>query len=184
MELAQEEFKMKKRLWVLFATLTLFVIFTSSVFASSTYVLPYPSGMPGSFLYKPRLIFEKVAQLWYFGNFGQFTYNLKQSDRYLVQAKTLFEYKQYLLAYNALKKSDAYFIKTIPNLEKAKTEGKNIHQNRETLSSAAEKHTEILAEIKKIVPDKFNWQPEKSVSTMLDLKSAIESSIVLRRKYL
>ncbi|MEX2013175.1 MAG: hypothetical protein WD967_02120 [Candidatus Levyibacteriota bacterium] len=175
---------MRKFFWVPLLVFIFFIFFTASSLAQSSYVLPYPSAMPGNFLYKPRLIFEKVAQLWYFGNFGQFAYSLKQSDKYLVQAKTLFEYNQYLLAYDALKKSDRYFEKTFLNLEGAEDEGKDISQNRKTLSLAAEKHTELLAEIKEVVPAKFNWQPEKSASTLLDLESAIKSSISIRMKYL
>lgn len=173
---------MRKRFWVIFLALSLFVIFTSSVFASSSYVLPYPSFMPGSALYKPHLLLEKISGYWYFGNFGQFTYNLKQSDKYLVEAKTLFEYNQYLLAYKAMQKSDAYFLKTLPNLKNAKTEGKNIFQNRNLLSLAARKHMEILKSLN--VPDKFLWQPEKADSSVLELRSAIETSISIRKKYL
>ena len=68
------------------------------MFAESQYVLPYPSAMPGSFLYKLNLVQEEILRYWYFGDFGQFKYNLGLSDKYLVEAKTLFEYKQYLLA--------------------------------------------------------------------------------------
>ncbi len=181
MEMAKEKFAMKKRLGVTLCILVLFLIFTSSAFASSSYVLPYPSSMPGSFMYNPRLLLEKALKFWYFGNFGQFTYNLKQSDKYLVEAKTLFEYNQYLLAYKALQKSDSYFLKTLPNLKDAQKEGKNISQNRKLLSSAAQKHIEILQNIN--LPDEFVWQPEKSASSVLQLKSAIETSISIRKKY-
>ncbi len=177
-------FKMRKRLCALLSVFIFFLIFTTPILAKSSYVLPYPSYMPGSSLYKPHLLLAELSKFWYFGNFGKFTYNLKQADKYLVEAKTLFEYGQYLLGYRALKKSDEYFIKTLPSLKNAKSEGKDISQNMGILTSAAQKHAEVLTEIKKAVPDKFNWQPEKSASTMLDLKSTIESSIVLRRKYL
>ncbi len=174
---------MSRRFCIFVLVLIFFTLFSASAFAKSSYILPYPGAMPGSTLYKPRVFLEKLSGYWHFGNFGQFTYNLKQSDKYLVQAKILFEYGQYLLAYNALKKSDGYFIKTFPNLEKAKTQGKDIRQNRDLLSSAAKTHTEILAEIKKIVPDKFNWQPEKGTSTLLNLQSAIDLSISMRKKH-
>jgi hypothetical protein len=175
---------MKQRIVLFFCLLLLFLSFVKRSFAASDYVLPYPSTMPGSFMYKPHSILEEVLKYWYFGNFGQFTYNLKESDKYLVEAKTLFEYNQYLLGYNALKKSDEFFVKTLPFLEKAKKEGKDVNQNRETLSSAAQKHIEILKIIEKEVPESFNWQPEKSAASILDLKSIIESSILQREKFL
>src|SRR3989338_9822486 len=104
------------------------IIFPFKVYAESSYVLPYPSYMPGSVYYKTHLVLEKLERYWYFGNFSQFVYNLKLSDKYLVEAKTLFEYKQYLFAYDALKKSDVYFDKAFLFLNKAKEEGKNIAQ--------------------------------------------------------
>src|SRR3989344_581593 len=71
---------------IILATMLLLYTAKSSL-AQSSYVLPYPPPMPGSFLYKIRLLSEQIQQYWYFGNFGQFSYNLKQSDKYLVQAK-------------------------------------------------------------------------------------------------
>lgn len=175
---------MRKRTGALIAVFIFFLFFATSVLAKSSYVLPYPSSMPGSSFYKPRLLLVSLLQYWYFGNFGSFSYNLKQSDKYLVEAKTLFEYNQYLLAYNALKKSDEYFKRTLPNLENARREGKDITQNRTILSAASEKHIEILAILSSQVPEKFIWQPEKDPASVLEIKSAIESSIALRSKNL
>lgn len=191
MEMAQEKFQIKnlelkiakRTVQALIFTLIL-LIFSSSAFAQSSYVLPYPSSMPGSFLYKPRLVLEKLTKYWYFGSFGQFSYSLKQSDKYLVEAKTLFEYKQYLLAYNALQKSDEYFKKALPSLEKAKREGKDITYNRFILSSAAQKHTEILRALEKDVPEEFIWKPEREAPSVLKIRIAIQSSTRLRAKNL
>lgn len=160
-----------------------FLIITAKSLAVSDYVLPYPSSMPGSLLYKPHLLLETILKYWYFGTFGQFTYNLRQSDKYLVESKTLFEYQQYLLGFKSLQKSDSFFNQTLPYLQKAKAEGKDISQNRAILSSAAEKHIEVLTNLEKEVPEKFNWQPEKSAASELNLKSAINTSIKLRQKY-
>src|SRR5687768_12398331 len=103
------------RYFVIYSITVLLFLFTpASTLAQSDYVLPYPSSMPGSSLYKIRLIFEEINKYWYFGNISQFTYNLRQSDKYLIEAKTLFEYKQYFLAYQALEKSNHYFNKISP----------------------------------------------------------------------
>ncbi len=80
---------------ILFFLLSLFLPLSS--FAQSDYVLPYPSSMPGSIYYKLHLAWESVIEYWNFGDFGQFIYNLKQFNKYVVEAKTLFEYIQYLL---------------------------------------------------------------------------------------
>jgi len=158
------------------------VFFKTIVFAQSNYVLPYPPNMPGSLSYKIHLIYENVSRYWYFGNFGQFDYNLKLSDKYLVEAKTLFEYKQYLLGYKALKKSDQYFINILPNLVKAEKDGKNIVQKKAILNEASQKHIELLDKMEKSVPSTFIWQPEKSTPTTLDLKKTIDESIHLVEK--
>ncbi len=164
--------------------LFLFLFLPNLVIADSPYVLPYPSAMPGGIVYKIHLAWEKLSQYWYFGDFGQFDYNLKESDKYLVEAKTLFEYNQYLLGYNALQKSNMYFMLTLPDLETAKNHGKDITDKRILLSQAADKHIEILEKLKMEVPLTFTWQPEKSNATVLNIKSLIDFGIGIRQKYL
>lgn len=175
---------MKKYRYI-FILLLLLELFTVKVFAQSDYVLPYPSSMPGNFLYKPKLFIEYVSRHWYFGNFGQFKYNLKESDKYLVEAKTLFEYGQYLRADTiSLKISDEYFKRTLPFLIKAKNEDKDIKQNRRILEKAAEKHIKVLKKLLKELPQEFMWKPEKGKSTIIFIRRDIEQSISIRAKYL
>jgi len=159
-----------------------FILFTTNVSANSTYVLPYPSTMPGSSLYKIHVIFEKLLKYWYFGNFGQFAYNLKESDKYLVEAKTLFEYNQYLLGYKALEESDNYFKHIKPYLIAAKDEGKPIQEKKLMLEEAAKKHIEVLEKLKRNVPQTFTWQPEKAKPTELDVWGAISRSEKIRNE--
>ena len=175
---------MIKKLKLLVVVVFIFCFSAIPAHASSNYVLPYPSTMPGTIFYKIHLIEEKIMQYWYFGNFGQFNYNLKEADKYLVEAKTLFEYKQYLLGYTALMKSDTYFEQTLPYLLKARDERKNISDYREILRQAAEKHQEVLLKISQEVPEVFTWSPEKSLPTKLNLKDSINKSIQIREKYL
>ena len=174
---------MKYCLWMLFLINFLFFKTTAS-FAESGYVLPYPPQMPGSFMYKLRLASEEIQKYWYFGDFGQFTYSLKQADKYLVEAKTLFEYKQYLLGIQALKKSDTYFTNTFSWMIKAKKKHKDIVQKQKVLKSATLKHIELLNQLKLNVPETFVWRPEKLSPTVLNLKKAIDESIPVRNKYL
>lgn len=168
------------KLFLFLLTAALVLTYPRTTFAQSDYVLPYPGVMPGSKLYILQEMKNAALQYWYFGNFGQFTYNLKQSDKYLVEAKTLFEYKQYLLANIALKKSDGYFQKLPYNLEQARKEDKNISEKKKILESAALKHREILEKLGKEVPEHFSWTPEKKVSTELNLHENIERAIRIR----
>lgn len=159
------------------------VLFASpaSVHANSDYVLPYPSFMPGSKFYTVHLLWENIMKYWHFGSFSQFKYNLSLSDKYLVEAKTLFEYKQYYLGYSALQKSDKYFTDTLISLNKAKKENKNIVQKNNMLKSAARKHIEVLEDMKKIVPEEFVWQEEKKDPITLSLSQSVDKSVRIRK---
>lgn len=168
-----------KRLLLVF--LFFFLLAPNSVFAQSEYVLPYPSSMPGTISYKFHLFFEKIQKYWYFGDFGQFDYNLKQSDKYLVEAKVLFEYKQYLLAYKALNKSDDYFANIKGFLLKSKINNKNTDERQKILKEAALKHIEQLEIIKSNAPKSFIWSPEKSSPTTLDIENEINKAITVRK---
>lgn len=166
-------------------TLLTFIISPVNVFAdSSDYVLPYPSYMPGNFLYKPRLIVSKLAAFIYFGDFGKFDYSLKESDHYLVEAKTLFEYKQYLLGFKALEQSDYYFELIYPNLESARRNKKNISEKRKLLRDAATKHIEVLTNLESQLPNEINWTPEKSTPTIINFTKTLNNSIKIRSKSL
>lgn len=159
----------------------LFLFLPQVSFADSNYVLPYPTSMPGSLAYKFHLVFENVKKYWYFGSFGQFDYSLKMADKYLVEAKTLFDYRQYLLGIRALEKSNMYFKEALPILKKAEKTGKNISQKRSILKAASQKHIEYLEEIDINTPDVFVWEPEKSLPTTLLLKKTIVDSIDIRK---
>ena len=161
-----------------------FIVFASHAYSESSYVLPYPSAMPGSVFYKLNLIQDELFRFWYFGDFGQFKYNLSQSDKHLVEAKTLFDYKQFLLAYNALQKSNQYFEKIYPSLLSAKKNGKNVLDKEIILKQARDKHVEELEELKENIPPSFEWKPERQDSKTLNLQDAFEKSIVLRQKAL
>ena len=178
------KFKITTMVFRVFFIIILFLFLSQISFAQSNYVLPYPSSMPGSLLYKSHLIHENFSRYWYFGDFGQFDYNLKMSDKYLVEAKTLFEYKQYFLGDRALKKSDFYFSNIRPNLIKAEKDNKDIVQKKSVLKEAARKHIEILIEMEIDTPDIFNWEPEKVLSTDLYLKRDIENAINIRKNNL
>lgn len=166
---------------IAFFTLLTFIISPVNVFAdSSDYVLPYPSEMPGSKFYELHKLYENLEKYWYFGNFANYHYNLKYSDKYLVESKTLFEYKQYLLAYKALGKSDSYFLKTKNSLKNAKIKHIDTKEKEQNLKNASLKHIEVLNQLLLLTPSQFNWKPEKGNSTKIMIKEKINDSIEIR----
>lgn len=174
----------KKILLTFLFLVSLAFIVPKNVLAGSTYVLPYPSYMPGNFLYQPRLIISKISKYIYFGDFGKFDYNLKESDHYLVEAKTLFDYKQYLLATVALSKSDEYFKKIYPALEDSRRSGKDVSERDLVLKEASRKHMETLGDLSEQLPEEVEWNPEKSTPTKLNFKKIIDNSINTRNSVL
>jgi hypothetical protein len=154
----------------------LFVIWFPLSSAYASYVLPYPSYMPGNKLYTLSRVIDRMSAWWYFGSIAQVKYHLKLSDKYLVESKTLFEYQQYLLAVDALHRSDQEFLKIPEHISKAFREGKDVTNLSEMIQTASEKHREVLSEIASNVPASFQWTPEKSPSTGLDLGSLLREA--------
>jgi hypothetical protein len=153
---------------------------TRAIAQESSYVLPYPSYMPGNPFYLPKIFINKLSSVLYFGDFGKLEYSLKQSDHYLVEAKTLFEYKQYLLGSRALEKSNYYFDKIPDNLRSAERNGKDISEKEALIAEAARKHREVLTRLKAELPEEFVWTPEKSEPTKIDFRTLLNQSLNIR----
>jgi hypothetical protein len=146
------------------------------------YVMPYPSYMPGNTLYRISRVLDKLKNYWSWGNIAQVKYHLGLSDKYLIEAKTLMEYKQYLLGANALTRSDDEFGQIPVYLQGAKNEGVDILQLQNTVAFAAEKHVELLNGMLSNTPAQFLWTPEKAQSTALPLGAMVQTSIGIRQK--
>ena len=170
---------MKRITLVLYFLLTVVcLLITRPVHAS--YVLPYPSYMPGNKLYAIGQLIDKIKGYWSFGTLAQIKYQMSLSDKYLVEAKTLFEYHQYLLASSALARSDSAF-NILPKLVRsAKTEGKSTVAIVNTISEEATEHMRVLEIMKNGLPDVFTWSPEKAKSTELSLHDMVQMAIDLR----
>lgn len=149
----------------------------------AAHVLPYPSFMPGNKLYAVTRIIDKAKLYWQFGSIGRFKYHLALSDKYLVEAKTLFEYGQYLLAIDALKRSDAEYGAVPTYLERGKTEGKDMRAFEHEYAEAAAAHNQILVHLSERIPERVLWTPEKSDPTDLSLRSLIAESVDMRVRY-
>ncbi|HLD25127.1 MAG TPA: DUF5667 domain-containing protein [Patescibacteria group bacterium] len=164
--------------WTTFVVIAVFFLVPMSVRAE--YVLPYPSYMPGNKLYRISRLIDRIKKPFYFGNISSVKYHLGLSDKYLVEAKTLFEYKQYLLAIDALSRSDTEFTKAPAYIKRAKSEKKEVRNFETQLQEAAEAHQLILKNLREAVPEQFLWTPEKEKSINLPLEDLINSSITLR----
>jgi hypothetical protein len=160
--------------------LILLFVLASQVHAQ--YVLPYPGPMPGNKLYQVMRLVDELQKFWYWGNIAKFKFNLGLSDKYLVEAKILFEYRQYFLAVESLKRSDLYFNQLPLYINGAKSEGKDVNELQKTYGQAVKKHIEVLLFLKEILPETFEWTPEKSQPTLLLLHEYITASTALRNK--
>jgi len=160
--------------------LCIFGFLSLATIIHADYVLPYPSYMPGNKLYKVSRILDILENYWNFGAVAQTKFHLELADKYLVEAKTLFEYKQYLLATDALNRSDNQFSSLPVHLVSVKNEGVDTTQLHQTIQEAAVKHTDVLEALLAVTPVTFNWTPEKSQPTMLDVHALIQQAIAIR----
>ena len=146
----------------------------------AAHILPYPSFMPGNKLYRITRAFDRLKWYWQYGSIGRYKYHISLSDKYLVEAKTLFEYEQYLLAVDALRRSDAEYGKIPSYLRRGKREGKDMHTFERDFSDALIAHKRILSALIAGVPEQILWSPEKSAPTDLPLRAIITESISIR----
>jgi len=145
------------------------------------YVLPYPSYMPGNTLYRVSRIVDTIKKYWYWGTIAQMKYRLALSDKYLVEAKTLFEYKQYLLGTDALYRSDLVLAGIDQLVKKGRSEGKDMGTYENQLIEAMGVHIQKLTDMKEQTPNTFSWTPEKRASTDLSIWTSIDQSIQIRQ---
>ena len=145
------------------------------------YVLPYPSYMPGNTFFRISRIADRLKFYWYWGNIAQIKYHLGLSDKYLVEAKTLFEYKQYLLAADALSRSDKELTNIPALLQRGAKEGKDMAQLSETVREAMSIHMAVINTLKNQLPKEYIWRPEKTSETIIRIDEILTSSHEIRR---
>ncbi|MBI2442977.1 MAG: hypothetical protein HYV40_03680 [Candidatus Levybacteria bacterium] len=161
-----------------------YVSFPHFSFATSSYILPYPSAMPGSKTYPLHRMLEKVLRYWYFGDYGGFAYNRQLSDKYLVEAKTLFEYKQYVLALKALSTSNYYFRQMSSSFTHTPSDKNGRDEKVALMKKAAEKHLEELRRLKANLPKDFRWQDENAQVTELHISRELDYTLNMRKEAL
>lgn len=147
----------------------------------ASYMLPYPSYMPGNKLYQLSRILDKVKLYWSYGSIAKAKVYMNLSDKYLVEAKTLFEYKQYLLGADALKRSNSAFEQIPIYIQIGRSERKEMSGVITQIIEGVVVHTQLLAQMEKEVPQEFLWTPEKTGSTNLPLSEYIKAAIKIRQ---
>lgn len=162
-------------------TLILTILFAAKVFAQG-YVLPYPGFMPGHPFYKISNFIDQLQEWWSFGSFAKFKYHLAMADKKLIEAKTLFEYKQYLLASQALPQYESHLRKVSFHLRQAQNESKDISEKRIVFGKAITKHKEVLEQLEKELPENFLWVPEKAQPQTIEIKRILERKIEIGRE--
>jgi hypothetical protein len=170
---------MKKCIYLLLIVYCLLCIIPQ---VRADYVLPYPSYMPGNKLYRISRILDQLKGYWYFGNIAKAKYHQGLGDKYLVEAKTLFEYKQYFLAQDALKRSDEEVGDISQYVSKAQEIGIDINELNKSISAEMRVHVSVLQAMKDQLPEEFIWRPEKAQAVNLPIASMLEHSTAIREK--
>jgi hypothetical protein len=144
--------------------------------------LPYPSYLPGNKLYRISEIIDGAKRYWYFGTLTQLKYAREMADKRIVEAKTLFEYKQYALGVRALKKSNI-FISEIPLLLLCLTnEKKNNPEIIRKIEEQMNSHLDVLARMFSEVPDRIEWTEEKQTPREIHFSKLYEEAVAVRAK--
>ncbi len=149
--------------------------------ASASYVLPYPSYMPGNKLYRISRAVDDIKKYWYFGSIAKTKYYLSLSDKYLVEAKTLFEYKQYVLALDALDRSNNYAHRLSLLIVLSKQKHNDISSMIPIIQEYIIVHESILHTLRNQLPAEMLWQPEKQSPVLLPLHKSIDAAIEERK---
>lgn len=149
--------------------------------AFAGYVLPYPSYMPGNKLYRISRAVDDIKKYWYFGSIAKTKYYLALSDKYLVEAKTLFEYKQYVLALDALDRSNNYAHRLSLLIVLSKQKHNDISSMMPIIQEYIVVHESILHTLRNQLPAEMLWQPEKQSPVLLPLHKSIDAAIEERK---
>lgn len=168
---------MKNFICILFVTIYCFCIVPS---VQASYMLPYPSAMPGNKVYRINRIIDSLKNYWYIGNIAQLKYHLALADKYLVEAKTLMAYQQYLLGKDALIRSDIHFAKLVQLFKNIQADKKDTIQFQTIIQEATDTHILTLNVLQSNTPEDFIWSPEKTAATQIPIHELLRSSKQIR----
>jgi hypothetical protein len=147
---------------------------------AADYVLPYPSYMPGNKLYSISRVMDKVRLLWSFGDIAQLKANIALADKYFIEAKTLFEYKQYLLGTQALMRSNGRLAEIPQLLRQGAAHRKDMTLYAQAYTEDLKLQNTHIDRLLEILPQEFLWAPEKADATNLPLGQLLRNAKDIR----
>lgn len=146
----------------------------------ASYMLPYPSVMPGNKIYKVMKLVDSAKKYWYWGSIASASYHRELADKFLVEAKTLMEYQQYLLGVDALRRSDEQVQQILPYIKRGKSEGKDMSLQQQKVIEQMIEHERVIVLMKSSVPSETVWTPEKTAATALPLHALLQNAYDIR----
>ena len=126
-------------------------------------------------------LLDETKRYWYWGTIGNIKYYMMLSDKDLVEAKTLFEYKQYLLALDALDRSNKNIHRLRSLVLLSEREKKDISSLLPIIQEDMFVHESILNTLRNQLPMETLWQPEKQSSVLLQLHQSLDAAIEQRK---
>jgi hypothetical protein len=117
---------------------------------------------------------------WNFGDIAGMKYERALSDKYLVEAQTLFSYGQYKLAVTAIGKSDQHFAQAVVHAVEITYKQKDNGTQKQILQDQAEKHKEILDSLSESLPETISWNEEQTESEDISISLLLNKSKILR----
>lgn len=171
---------MNRTFCVIILATFLYLLPVAHIHTVTAYTLPYPSYMPGHTLYTPRILWDQVMEWWHFGSISKTKYHLALSDRYLVEAVTLLEYKQYLLAVSALSHSNTHFISSVLYARDVVDEQKDKGLQATILKEAGKEHTRVLTVQAETFVENITWSAEHEDPVTLELPFLLRQSLIIR----
>jgi len=131
-------------------------------------------------LYIVSKFIDKVRGIWSFGNIAQLKYRMSLADKYLVEAKILFEYKQYVFAVDALKKSSTEIGMITPFVQNAQQKGIDMRQFRKLICEQMVVHQSVISALSVGLPESYIWQEEKKNAVDLPINILLNEATAVR----
>lgn len=135
----------------------------------SDYSLVYPGILPNNPLYPIKMIRDRIVLFLIADPAKRATFNLLQSDKRVAAGALLLEEdtKNEALAITTIKKGENYFHEALNQAFQLKREGREVNGFIQKLSSAVEKHMQVIGDLKKKVTRENG---EKLAVTLAHLK--------------
>ena len=120
---------------------------------SVDYLLPYPGILPDNPLYKIKMLRDRILAFFITDPVKKAEYYLLMADKRINAGKMLIDYGKPALGDETLSKGQAYMVKAIEELKRAKESERDISGLIEKLDKATSKHLEVLKTVLEKAPE-------------------------------